>query len=155
MGFIDDIGKSFSDAGQQIAQKASGMAGSAKFSSAISEENKKILGLYQEIGRIYYESHNNDENPEADLAGLLAAVKESKARVAEFEVKAKELKGIRICPSCGADVSVQSKFCTKCGEKMPEIEMPVSANQNMFCTGCGTKVPAGSKFCTTCGKAMD
>ena len=46
------------------------------------------------------------------------------------------------CPSCGAPVSKNQKFCTNCGYKLPTT---------MFCPNCGAEFKAGAKFCTQCG----
>ncbi len=48
------------------------------------------------------------------------------------------------CPSCGAELSPQAKFCTECGKK---VEPAVTK-----CAGCGAQLPSGSKFCPECGQ---
>jgi len=49
------------------------------------------------------------------------------------------------CPSCGAQIKKGAKFCSECGEKMP---------QNKFCSACGAKVSATAKFCPECGEKL-
>lgn len=48
----------------------------------------------------------------------------------------------RACPSCGAQVPAQSKFCPECGTPMPQAK---------FCAECGNKLAPGAKFCPECG----
>ena len=46
MSFFDNIGKTISDVSQGAIQKGKGMADVVKFNSLISEEEKKINGLF-------------------------------------------------------------------------------------------------------------
>lgn len=48
-----------------------------------------------------------------------------------------------VCPSCGAVLSFDSKFCNKCGAKLTSV-----------CPGCGAPVTPESKFCSQCGTAL-
>lgn len=47
------------------------------------------------------------------------------------------------CPSCGASISAKAKFCSECGEKIPQAK---------FCSNCGAKLGANAKFCPECGE---
>ncbi len=51
-----------------------------------------------------------------------------------------------ICPKCGAQIPVGSKFCPQCGAKLAE---------EPTCPKCGAKVPPGAKFCPNCGAKLD
>ena len=52
------------------------------------------------------------------------------------------------CPSCGAKVDPDSKFCLSCGAK---LEAPAPQPEEKFCPNCGTKVEKDSNFCPNCG----
>lgn len=47
------------------------------------------------------------------------------------------------CPSCGAFLPVEARYCTKCGAAMYEK-----------CTNCGEGCAVGDTFCYTCGKPL-
>ena len=53
----------------------------------------------------------------------------------------------RMCPKCGSPVESDSKFCTVCGEKIPE-------KKEVRCKVCGYELEEGAKFCTNCGKPV-
>ena len=53
------------------------------------------------------------------------------------------------CPKCGASVPSTAKFCSECGEKMPEVK-----TVNNFCPECGTKLDGNTKFCPNCGHKL-
>lgn len=53
------------------------------------------------------------------------------------------------CPKCGATISVGSKFCNICGERL----QVVVAN-SLACPKCGMQNQIGSKFCNECGEKL-
>lgn len=52
------------------------------------------------------------------------------------------------CPSCGAEVKKDSKFCSHCGEGMESEVIPAGQS---FCSQCGVELKKNLKFCTKCG----
>ena len=66
--------------------------------------------------------------------------------MAETSAETLGKKSSNVCPSCGAEVPVGSKFCPSCG-----------AQQNVakFCSNCGQKLEAGAKFCPNCGTKVE
>lgn len=74
------------------------------------------------------------------------------------------------CPSCGATIRGNLKFCTTCGYSLDapvqsnapvadtpptpkSIEKPVAADNK--CPSCGAEIRSNLKFCTTCGYSLD
>jgi membrane protease subunit (stomatin/prohibitin family) len=49
------------------------------------------------------------------------------------------------CASCGHQNPAGAKFCSNCGQKLPE------AGAQRFCSQCGEPVKPGAKFCSNCG----
>jgi len=81
-------------------------------------------------------------------------------------------KGTVNCPQCHAEVTIDSRFCHRCGHQMvairkcPQCNSDLTASDN-FCPSCGldqkvelqcphckTKLPAGTKFCFNCGEQI-
>ena len=81
-------------------------------------------------------------------------------------------KGTVNCPDCHAEVSLDARFCHRCGHQMvvikkcPQCEKNLSATAN-FCSNCGhdlkvelkcskcdNKLLPGTKFCPNCGEAV-
>lgn len=51
------------------------------------------------------------------------------------------------CPSCGARMEDDSRFCVNCGTPITVAEQPSQG----FCVECGNKLSVGSSFCEICG----
>lgn len=150
MGFFDNIGKTLSNAGQTIAQKSKDVVDTAKLNSAISDEQKKITTAYEKIGKLYVERHA--DYPEPDFVEYIDEIKASENAIAECQQKLKDLKGVTVCPACGAEVTNESMFCPNCGNRI-RTEQPKP--QGSVCPNCGAPLTPGSKFCTSCGVAVE
>ena len=124
--------------------------------SVISSEDRLRQDLIYQIGVRYLDLHRED--PEAGLADLISQIKDSEARSEDAKTRLRTLKGLTLCPQCGAEVSLQAPFCMYCGYKMP-VPQPVYPQQpqggKIFCNKCGMQLPAGSKFCGRCGNKIE
>ncbi len=59
----------------------------------------------------------------------------------------------QLCPTCQAPNAPVSKFCTKCGNRLPGA--PVESGPVMLtCAACGTQNLPGRNFCTRCGQQL-
>ena len=61
------------------------------------------------------------------------------------QAPAQQSVSLKDCPSCGAKVNKNAKFCSECGQKF---------NAKAFCPECGAEVASGSKFCPSCGQKL-
>lgn len=148
MTFLDDIGEKVSGAAVTATQKAKALSEIAKFGAMISEEEKKIDKLYQEIGSRYFSAHKDD--PEEEFAELTQQICLSKEVIAEYKENIMELKGIMLCPDCGAEVPKGDTFCSSCGLRMPREDAPLPEG-SIRCSRCGAVLKEGTHFCTVCG----
>ena len=64
------------------------------------------------------------EDAEEDVKTWLDAIAASEARIKECRESIHQMKGVAICPSCGASVDADAAFCSACGQKMPEKPKP-------------------------------
>jgi ribosomal protein L40E len=64
---------------------------------------------------------------------------------------------LMICPSCGADLPADARFCIECGTALAQpatdvtIKLPAS-QPAMLCRNCGAPNPADAIFCVRCGR---
>ena len=126
MAFFDDLGKKISQAGQTAVQKTKEIADITKINSLIADETKKINENHREIGKLYVSLHGADK--ESAFAELIAAVRASEAKIAEYRQQLNDIKGVVRCEKCGAEVSANAAFCSSCGAPMPVVK-PVEAQE--------------------------
>jgi hypothetical protein len=144
MAFLDDLKKTVSD----TTQGAKNLAEAAKLSSRANELEKKNAGIFEEIGKAYYEK--TKAAPEADFADLFTQIEENVKDAEDLKAQVREIKGIVLCPNCGAESKAGEKFCVQCGARVREDEVK-EAEAAKYCTTCGEKLEAGAETCPKCG----
>jgi len=131
MSFLKGLGKKISETGQGAAQQAKIFAEVTKLKSNIGDEEDKIDALYKEIGKAYYEAHRGVEGD--IFAVQCAAIDEAKIKITELNQQIRDIKGVQVCPACGAEIEKNSGFCSACGaavviaEPVQEAAAPVEA----------------------------
>ena len=58
------------------------------------------------------------------------------------------------CPNCSFNVPLEAKFCTNCGQAMPEPNtegVPAPQANTKACANCGAELDTAGAFCTQCG----
>ena len=55
----------------------------------------------------------------------------------------------KVCSNCGAQIQDGTKFCGKCGQKVP-----VETSEPKVCPNCGATLQDGVKFCGKCGQKI-
>ncbi len=58
---------------------------------------------------------------------------------------AQQTQGGANCPTCGASVKPNAKFCSECGSKLAVKK---------FCPNCGEQINGNAKFCPSCGQKL-
>lgn len=117
----------FYDIGKKTSETTSKMAKEAKLKFKMNENKDKISDLYEEIGKKVYEKHVREEN--IDIKSELKLESEKIDELAkEIEEARREmliLNRKKQCSKCNSEMSDESKFCPKCGEKQHEEEATV------------------------------
>ena len=148
MAFFDDIGKKITQVSQNTVQKTKDVVDVSRLNSSISDEQKKINSLCQELGKKYVALRS--QAPEEEFAAFVTAVKECEEKIAEYKQQIKEIKRVSICEKCGGEIPYGNTFCGNCGTPVAPIVDP----DKVLCARCGAMVDKTMRFCTTCGNVM-
>lgn len=153
MAFLDKLSKTITNTGKDVAKKTKDLTETAKINSQISSEQKKIEDVKAKIGNIYYSQYKYVllEN----LIPLCNELDEAYEKIELYKAQIIEIKGIVSCPNCGAELTDESSFCSKCGTK---IEKPVKVQEEFVetekilkCPNCQSEITEEVLFCTKCG----
>lgn len=149
MAFLDKI----SQAGQSAVQKTKDMTEIARINSLISDEEKKMNLAYVDIGKKYVSLHRNDS--EAEFAAFVKEVVESEEKIAVWRDQILNIRGVRRCPNCGAELKDGVAFCSECGASVPKGAAASAEASKTVCPNCGAELKAGAAFCTKCGTKLN
>lgn len=124
-----------------------------KLTNEFSDLQQKEIELYAQIGKKAIELYPN-EKAFADIFDELRILKrkqdETKQRLEKIKTdkeKKEQEMDLFICPECGEENEVGTKFCQGCGAKL-------SGNTHVFCSSCGAENKVGVKFCGECGAKL-
>ncbi|MFQ9511419.1 MAG: zinc-ribbon domain-containing protein [Lachnospiraceae bacterium] len=171
MEFFDIISNTISKGSKDIANKAKEIADVVKLNSQINSEEEKIRNAYYEIGKMYYELHKDDI--ENEFEDKFEAISNAHMAIAKCKLDIQEIKGIRTCTNCGAEMATDAVYCSACGYKN-EIVEPSPENETeentmeteeepveetvetvRYCSVCNAQVTEGTAFCEKCGEPID
>jgi len=147
MSFFDDIGTKLTQTGQKARKTAGDLVGAAKLTTQAGEQQKAIQALYEKLGEQYYQLHG--KSPENALRELCVRIQGSIAELEQMKADLQRLKNVRVCPHCGHENSMESRFCSQCSAQLPEL--PAREPRELFCPSCGNRLPADASFCSKCG----
>lgn len=118
MNFFEDLGKTLSGRGKEAVNKAKGLTDVLKLKAQLSSEKAKLNETFQAIGKKYYETYKA-EGPAEEFVTEFLAAEAAQNRISALEDEICAMEGSRTCPECGAKLSREDAFCSKCGAKMP------------------------------------
>ena len=133
MDIFDEMGKRLGNVGQRTKDAAE----SARLNSLVSEQEKKIKTICQELGKLYLSLHG-PEDCEPALADYVKEAGECYQKIADLREKIRVLKGLRQCPHCGAQIPAGTAYCGSCGKRVDEapsrrITQSAAASAEVFC----------------------
>lgn len=101
-----------------------------RLNSQVNKERSKISDTHKKIGEILWAKFEAGEEIPEEFKEHCTAISEALTKIDEHKVAIAKIKATAFageepktsCPSCGAQVTLNSKFCGECGGKMPVHE---------------------------------
>lgn len=153
MDFFNKVGETITNKGKDVARKAKDIAEINNLNAQIAVQEEIIQNVYSEIGRKFYEDNKDKVN--MPYQEQCQQIKDAFAEIETLKTTIQTLKGIQVCPKCGAEVKDEAVFCSMCGEKInvdPEVVVEEEKEEEInFCASCGAKLEKDAIFCTKCG----
>lgn len=120
--------------------------------NALSELQQQEEQVYATLGKRVFPTICDC----ADYADLLEELRVVQKKLVEAKEKLQAAQAAKkaaeqefmdcICPSCGEENSVGTKFCQNCGTRL--------GGAALICQSCGTKNKADTRFCVECGTKL-
>ena len=130
----------------KIGDKAKGLVDSAKITYKVSEEKSKLSELYEHLGLLVWEAHQNDAEPPAELVPVFDR------SISSLDKYIEAVDGTIKCPSCGRQIDKLSAFCPCCGNKLSSDDSAKpDCSAKRYCAACGSELNSAAAFCPHCG----
>jgi ribosomal protein L40E len=110
---FDKVGKTLSDTGRVVTEKAKMAGDFAKLNARIISCERSICENYSILGKFYYDTYK--DNPAEDAKESVAGISDALDAIADMKAQLRAMKGYIRCPACGADSPLENDYCGKCG----------------------------------------
>lgn len=93
----------------------------SNYQRSIDERTSSIRKYYDEIGKLYYDQYKdmNVDNTK-DINTRCEAITRLSNEIEDYKLKILFERGLKKCPNCGTENSLEYGFCFKCGSKFDE-----------------------------------
>ena len=127
MSIFDEVKRSISSTGKQVAKRTKEISDAVSIRSQINEEKENVAKLYATVGEKVFQ--NATEADEEKFFMEFTSIRSSLERKRELEERLTGMDGCIYCSECGARIDKNSKFCNKCGTRVDKNK--VAANEAM------------------------
>lgn len=162
MAIFDRLGDVISNTGRDIAESAKTATEISNLNGQIRMQQAQIQKMFTEIGQAYY--LENKEKSDSVYNGQIADINEAYIKIDELQKNINNIKGLQICPKCGASIPKDAVFCAACGTNIAALRAAKSQSgteENIqkdkpqrLCPNCGKPVEEDARFCMNCGSKI-
>ncbi len=123
MEFLNKLGKKATETYQVTKEKATNLSEEIKIRGKISEYKEKIEEKYTEIGKEVYNQIKDGKDVSKDsITSKCDEIKISQEEISKLKEQLLAIKKVKKCVGCGAEIAIDSDFCSKCGKAQPKVE---------------------------------
>ena len=155
MSILENFTKKVSETTKAAVKKSGELVEETKLNLSIRTEESKIEKVYTEIGRIVYESFSKGEEVDEAFKENCEKIKAYEESIKEMKDKILDIKNIKMCQACNAELEADVVFCPKCGAKQEMPKPPVvEESEEKKCPACNCVIETYSAFCSKCGAKL-
>jgi hypothetical protein len=125
---FEEIGKKVKQIGKDTVEEVQKLNEVRQLNGKVNDTKKQIKNLYLEIGKKLYEQYK--EAPFDGFESEIQAISEKYVEMEQLKDQVRKVKGVVLCPCCNMEVAKGERFCSNCGNKMPEVVDPEDADED-------------------------
>ena len=117
---FEELGKKLKKFSQDTVTEVQKMNEVRQLNGKISDEKKLLNRLSLEMGQKLYDTYKDVELPLEEFDSDFRKIRERYVAIDLLQEKIRNVKGVVLCPCCNMEVAAGDRYCTNCGNKMPE-----------------------------------
>ena len=117
MAFFNNISKKVEKTAKAAARKSGDLVEVAKLNMSINSDESKIQEIASAIGKGIYKMYREGKEVPETLIESCREIKGIEDHITAVKAKIMEIKNMKICPNCKAEVQNNVEYCPKCGTK--------------------------------------
>ena len=128
---FEDLTRKMKKLGRDTVEEVQKMNEVRQFNSRINDAKKQVENTYAEIGRKFFDL-NKDDAPEG-FEEYVQVINEKLEQIEQLKEEVRRVKGVVLCENCNSEVPSTERFCSNCGNKMPEVFVIVEDEDEADC----------------------
>lgn len=116
---FEELSKKFKKIGKDTVTEVQKLNEIRQLNGRVNEEKKALNQIYMEMGKKLYELYK--DAPLEGFEAEMQSVEEKFSMIDLLQDQIRGVKGVALCPNCNMEVGAGERFCSNCGEKMPEV----------------------------------
>ena len=91
-----------------------------QLNSKVNEEKRYLNKLYLEMGKKLYDKYKDADTAPEGVEAEFRKITERYSVMDLLQDEIRQVKGVVLCPCCNMEVAATERFCSNCGNRMPE-----------------------------------
>lgn len=91
-----------------------------QLNSKVNEEKRYLNKLYLEMGKKLYDKYKDAGTAPEGFEAEFRKITERYSVMDLLQDEIRQVKGVVLCPCCNMEVAATERFCSNCGNRMPE-----------------------------------
>ena len=91
-----------------------------QLNSKVNEEKRYLNKLYLEMGKKLYDKYKDADTAPEGFEAEFRKITERYSVMDLLQDEIRQVKGVVLCPCCNMEVAATERFCSICGNRMPE-----------------------------------
>lgn len=131
---FEEISKKMRKIGKDTVEEVQKMNEIRQLNSKVNDAKKQINNIYSEMGKKLYEQYK--DAPFDGFETEIQTITEKNDLIEQLKEQIREVKGVVLCPCCNMEVAENERFCSNCGNKMPEVVDPEETDEDAVVVDC-------------------
>lgn len=153
MNIFDNITKRVAGTYKTAAKASGELLEETKLRILIVNEQSKVEDFYEKIGEKVYQMYEKGNLQDDQFIDECKEIDSIKQNINSMKNRIKELRNIKSCSHCCAEIDLTFQFCPKCGAK--QEAPPEPQDSQILCPQCGTELTDEFEFCPKCGSKKE
>ena len=91
-----------------------------QLNSKVNEDKRYLNKLYLEMGKKLYDKYKDADTAPEGFEAEFRKITERYSVMDLLQDEIRQVKGVVLCPCCNMEVAATERFCSNCGNRMPE-----------------------------------
>lgn len=117
--FFESLGETLTKTAKELSGRAEEVYETQRLKNKISGEERQINKAMTDIGRIIYKRYKDGAEVSEEEKTICEQIDERKEQIDKYKEEMNNVRGTRVCPSCGNMLNRNDAFCSRCGAACP------------------------------------